>query len=86
MNIVIYSKNDCPYCDKARALLKNYNKSFNELKLNVDFTREEILELFPNAKTFPIIVVDGSYIGGYSQLTALAENDIRFLGQVQING
>jgi hypothetical protein len=39
-----------------------------ELKLDVDFSRETLLENYPTAKTFPVITVDGFYIGGYSQL------------------
>jgi hypothetical protein len=36
--------------------------------LNEDFTREGILERFPHAKSYPIVVVDGFHIGGYTQL------------------
>jgi hypothetical protein len=39
-----------------------------ELKLGVDFSRETLLENYPTAKSFPVITVDGFYIGGYSQL------------------
>ena len=34
--------------------------------LDEDFTREELLEKFPHARTFPQIVIDGENIGGYS--------------------
>jgi hypothetical protein len=42
--------------------------SYTEYKLGEDFTRETLLEMFPDAKTFPIIVLDGFNIGGYVQL------------------
>jgi glutaredoxin 3 len=66
--IEIYSKTNCPYCTRAKQLLNTMNIPFNEYKLDEDFTREIVLEKFPNAKTYPIVVVDGFHIGGYSQL------------------
>ena len=41
--------------------------------LDVDFTRNGLVEKFSTAKTYPVIVVDGFYIGGYTQLKALLE-------------
>jgi glutaredoxin len=56
---------------KAKQLLKTMNMEFTEEKLDVDFTREILLEKFPSAKSYPVIVVDGFYIGGYSQLSEM---------------
>lgn len=67
-NVEIYSKPDCPYCSRAKQVLRTNDISFTEQVLGTDFTREIILEKFPTAKTFPIIVIDGYYIGGYTQL------------------
>lgn len=66
--VTIYTKENCVFCTKAKMLLANKNINYNELKLNEDFTRESLLELFPSAKTFPVIVVDGFNIGGFDQL------------------
>lgn len=68
MTIEIYSKDNCPYCDKAKNLLEMKSIDFMELKLDKDFSRDEILEWFPGVKTFPIIVVDKKHIGGYNEL------------------
>jgi len=73
--IEIYSKPNCPYCTKAKQLLNTMNISFNEYKLDEDFTREIVLEKFPNAKSYPIVVVDGFHIGGYSQLVEKINNE-----------
>ena len=44
------------------------------LALNVE-SREELLELFPTARTFPQITIDGESIGGYTEFEAyLREN------------
>ena len=68
MTIEVYSKDGCPNCVKAKQLLNTHGKVFSEYKLNEDFTRDILLSKFPEAKTFPVIVVDGMNIGGYDQL------------------
>jgi len=68
MNVEIYSKDNCPYCDKAKKLLEMRKMEFTEYKLDKDFSRDEILEWFPGVKTFPIITLDKKHIGGYNEL------------------
>jgi glutaredoxin 3 len=66
---VIYSKDNCVYCEKAKKLLEKNNMSYEELKYERDFTRDELLGKFPQARTFPQIeTTDGDYVGGYDQL------------------
>ena len=67
MNIV-YSKEVCPYCDMAKTLLKNKGIEFEEKVVGVNFTREELLEAVPNARSVPQIVLDGKLIGSYEDL------------------
>lgn len=66
--IVVYSKDNCVFCDKARALLKLKAKEFVEYKLGKDFDRDTLLEMFPDARTFPVITLDKQFIGGYTDL------------------
>lgn len=68
MTIEVYSKTNCTFCDQAKQLLRMHGKDFIEYKLDEDFTREILLSKFPEAKTFPVVVVDGFHIGGYQQL------------------
>jgi glutaredoxin 3 len=68
MFVEIYTKDDCSYCLAAKAFLGGKGIHFVEKKLHRDFSREQILEKFPSASTFPIIVLDGFFIGGYNQL------------------
>ena len=69
MTIEIYSKTNCSFCDKAKQLLRMHGKTYLEYKLDEDFTREILLTKFPEAKSFPVIVIDGFNIGGFEQLT-----------------
>jgi glutaredoxin 3 len=68
MAIEIYSKDNCSFCNQAKTILKNLGKGFIEYKLNEDFTREILLSKFPEAKSYPVIVIDGFNIGGFEQL------------------
>lgn len=69
MHCEIYTKDNCSYCQMAKLTLQSGGISFTEQKLNRDFSREQIREKFPDAKTFPIIILDGFYVGGYKELT-----------------
>ena len=66
--IEIWGKAACPYCESAKALCETRKLQYTYKQLNEDFTREEILETFPGAKTFPQIKVNGHNIGGYDKL------------------
>tara|TARA_Y100001960_G_scaffold255488_1_gene273738 strand:+ start:472 stop:711 length:240 start_codon:yes stop_codon:yes gene_type:complete len=66
MEIIIYSKNNCPSCLKAKNLLKNYNPKI--LTLGDQITREEFLTKFPNIKSLPQIIINNKHIGGYNDL------------------
>lgn len=68
MTIEIYSKHNCSYCEQAKQILRTHGKNYVEYKLDEDFTREILLSKFPEAKTFPVIVLDGFNIGGFEQL------------------
>jgi glutaredoxin len=49
-------------------ILTNKGIQYNELKLHEDYSTEAIKELFPLAKSYPIIVVNGFNIGGCNEL------------------
>lgn len=72
--IEVYSKENCKFCVMAKNLLTSFNKSYTEIKLEVDITRDDLIARFPTAKTFPIIVVNDDYIGGYDQLKAVIQD------------
>lgn len=68
MKAIVWSKNQCPYCDQAKALLKMKGIEFEERNINKDYTREALLEAVPNARTVPQIFLDGELIGGFTEL------------------
>lgn len=68
MKFVMYSKDGCDYCDKARDFLRSQGKELIEYKLGKDFSREMLKEVFPQAPTYPVITVNGEYLGGCTEL------------------
>ena len=66
--IEIYGKPNCPYCESAKALCEMRNLKYKYYQLDVEFNRDELLEMFPNAKTFPQIKINNTAIGGYDKL------------------
>jgi glutaredoxin 3 len=68
MDVMIYSKPVCSFCTQAKNLLTIFGVAFNERVLDKDFTREWLLEQYSTARTFPVVVIDGMYIGGFDEL------------------
>ena len=68
MNIIIYTKEKCKWCNNAKQLLKDKQLPYAETVIGIDVTREEVVEKYPEAKTVPIVVIDGEWIGGYTEL------------------
>ena len=66
MEVEIYSKINCVFCDKAKMRLSKENPKIH--MLDEDYTREDLFKKFPNARTFPQIIINGENIGGYHEL------------------
>ncbi len=67
MKVEIYSKDQCGYCTMAIKLAETKQLDTVVKKLGVDFSREQLLEQFPDARTFPIVLVNGDVVGGYTE-------------------
>lgn len=65
---IVWSKDMCPYCEQAKALLKQKGVEFEERRIGGGYTKEQLLEAVPNARTVPQIFLDGKLIGGYTEL------------------
>jgi glutaredoxin len=68
MKAVVWSKDSCPFCDQAKNLLKMKGIEFEEKKIGHGFTREDLLEAVPTARTVPQIFLDEELIGGFTEL------------------
>ena len=70
MKAIVWSKYNCPFCDQAKALLKMKGIPFEEKKIGDGYTKEELLEAVPGARTVPQIFLDGELVGGFNELKA----------------
>lgn len=72
---IIWSINNCPYCAKAKDLLSQKGIPFEERNIHEGtWTRAQLLESVPTARTVPQIFLYGEYIGGYTELLEYIEN------------
>lgn len=73
--VEIYTVDYCPYCNKAKELLKQKQIPFKEIDIteNEDAYRKELAEFYHLAGTVtvPQIVIDGKRIGGFDNLEEL---------------
>ena len=65
---IVWSKENCPYCVQAKALLKQKDIEFEERNINKEWTREQLLEAVPTARTLPQIFLDDVHVGGFTEL------------------
>jgi glutaredoxin len=68
MKAIVWSKYNCPYCDQAKALLKLKGIPFEEKKIGDGYSKEDLLESVPTARTVPQIFLDETLIGGFNEL------------------
>jgi glutaredoxin len=69
MRAVVWSKNNCVICDRAKAYLDSKKISYEERNIEGSkWTPSDFFEAVPNARTFPQILIDGKYIGGYDMM------------------
>jgi glutaredoxin 3 len=76
--LTIYSKNHCAFCDQAKALLKNKNIPFEELKID-EISEAKDFILAEGHRTVPQIYKDGKLFveGGFNGLRKLNEEELK---------
>ena len=58
----------CPYCVQAKKLLELKGIEYEERNINKDWTKEQLLEAVPTARTLPQIFLDEEHVGGFQEL------------------
>lgn len=69
--IIIYSKDICPYCVRAKALLQRKGAQFEEIKITTDEQKEEMIKKSGGRMTVPQIFINDFHVGGFDDLHAL---------------
>lgn len=70
MQAIVWSKYNCPFCDQAKNLLKSKEIAFEERKIGDGWTKEDLLEAVPTARSVPQIFLGEEYVGGFTELRA----------------
>jgi glutaredoxin len=73
MKAIVWSKDNCTFCDQAKALLEQRNIAYEERKIGDGYTREDLLEAVPTARTVPQIFVNNNHVGGFTELRQYIE-------------
>ena len=68
MKAIVWSKDQCPYCVQAKALLESHGIEYEERNVSQDWTREQLLEAVPTARTLPQIFLGEELVGGFTEL------------------
>jgi len=70
--IIIYSKNNCPYCVRAKMLLESKGVAYTEINVQEHpEEKENMIKRSNGGKTFPQIIIEGLHIGGCDELYKL---------------
>lgn len=71
-DIIIYTTDYCPYCNRAKDLLKRKNHKYQEIDVTEDDAlREEMVQKAGGKRTVPQIFINDRHIGGFDDLSAL---------------
>ena len=75
-NAIVFSQENCVACNSAVSLLKREGYQVEVRKIGGDstWTKKDLLELVPDARSVPQIFVGGYYVGGLPQLKQFLEN------------
>jgi glutaredoxin len=73
MKAIVWSKDNCTFCDQAKALLEQRNIPYEEKKIGYGYTREDLLEAVPTARAVPQIFVNNNHVGGFTELRQYIE-------------
>jgi len=70
-DVVVYSTNTCPYCDRAKALLQRKGVTFTEVRVDLDEAKRIEMMERSGRRSVPQIFINGQSIGGFDDLHAL---------------
>ena len=75
MKAIVWSKDQCPYCVQAKALLESKGIEYEERNVSKDWTKEQLLEVVPTARTLPQIFLGEELVGGFTELKTYLQKD-----------
>ena len=77
MKVEIYSKSNCPFCEKAKSWFKQHGYEYTEHRLDNEEERLAFYQRVPNARSVPQIFIDDKLIGTWDQFNAISEQFVK---------
>ena len=74
--VVVYTGILCPFCERAKRLLRAKGVAFREIDVSDDAARRAEMEALCGARTVPQVVIDGEPVGGCDELHALERDGL----------
>eukprot|EP01023_Acetabularia_acetabulum_P014133 TRINITY_DN16945_c0_g1_i8.p2 TRINITY_DN16945_c0_g1~~TRINITY_DN16945_c0_g1_i8.p2 ORF type:complete len:317 (-),score=50.50 TRINITY_DN16945_c0_g1_i8:57-1007(-) len=75
-SIVVVTTKGCPYCKKAKALLKEEGYDYSELELTTDKELLQKVKDFTGQRTVPQIFIGNDFMGGASELLKIKDDGL----------
>ncbi|EMN5736619.1 glutaredoxin 3 [Pseudomonas aeruginosa] len=70
-DVLLYTTNWCPFCRRAKALLKEKGVRWKELDIEADPAHRQAMTEASGRSSVPQIFINGTLIGGSDELFAL---------------
>lgn len=73
----VWSQTNCPACQQAKRILDQWGIQYTEKMIGVNgYTKKDLIDRVPEARSVPQIFLDGQYVGGLHELKLkLTQND-----------
>ena len=86
-HIEIYTKDWCPYCASAKALLRATHLAYDEIDVTTDGEREQEMVRRSERRSVPQIFIDGTHVGGSDDLKGLqVSGELDRMVQTELGG
>ena len=74
--VTVYSTGTCPICEQTKTLLNKWTIPYQEIRLDLEpGEHRRFMELTNGARMVPQILIDGKWIGGFTELTEMHMED-----------
>jgi len=74
IKIIIYTKENCSYCTKAKKLLAEKKLDYQEIRVDLAPEKRIEMERLSGRRTMPQIFINDQSIGGYDDLFSLVQS------------
>jgi len=75
-NATVWSQTNCQACVQAKQLLDRYGIPYSEKMIGINgYTKKDLIDAVPTARSVPQIFLDGKYVGGLPELKQILLND-----------